>query len=489
MKKDFKKKVVLAVIVPCLILLALPFFVNNADEVLRAVTKIFAGEKSYVKTMLLLVYVAILGVTACLFVRHGKSGQKPVRKYGVFLAVSLAVSYLINLGSFLWFYIKYRFPLNEFVITMSGTDMSSTQFVHNHVMKGIVGTFAQFYKGGVYESVDAGVAFVGLLPQTLFIAGAVAFLATLGAFFLHFRQSLSEHLSTEKARPIMFIFLYGIASFVLLKNIIDGGLFDFAVLPSAFILFLLASRTRNVVAHNAFALGSLAYVAIVSAFAFITASDGSVAPLFYFYRSIVAFVVLFVMYFILHCRADRRLCVLLALGACSLLWYPIQSNLGVLKYEAAVVSPEDGAVVGSYAVPTGSSYVEMGRVGQLKFYKYTPESDTMISEVLRENSLVNNFYPVSIPWNTCVPMDNSLDYSFMVRSLDEINVVGSSLVTLLKMELRDVRDGLYSYDVSIRTNGCMPRGLDVIREFFSSQGARTFFIYDISTGQYVYDLQ
>ncbi len=490
MKKDIQKKVALAVILPCVVLLALPFFVNNADDVLRAFTKIFAGEKSYVKTTLLLAYLILLGlVTVWLAVRKPKSSSR--RKWGTVLASSLGVSYALNVASLIWFMAVYRFPLSEFVITMNNGDMSSSQLMHSHVLKGIVGVFSQFYRGGVYEGVDAGVAFVGLMPTWLFVLAGVSFAVALVASIMYFRQVVAEYAAGKKAGVVLFVFLYGLTSFVLLKNIIDGGLFDYAVLPAALFLMLAAGVKRGVVVRNGFALGALTYVALSCAFAHATIAEGSIAPLVYFYRSLVAFVVLYAMYFALHSTRPRRLKILVALGAASVLWYPVQTNISVIRYEKVAITQEEGAIVSSYRALSDDAYVELGRVGGLKVYRYTPptEAGTSVDSVIRENRLVSNFYPVSVPWNTCVPLDNSIDYTFRVTTLRPISVTGSELVTLLDFGLESVARGLYSYRVTLRTNGCLPRALDVIHEFFRSQGVESLFISDVETSEYIYELQ
>lgn len=490
MKKDIYKKILLAVILPCALVLALPFFVNNADDFIRAFTKILAGEKSYVKTTLLLVYLISLGFVTLLVASRAREGSAR-KKWGIALAVSLGVSYALNLASILWFMIVHRFPLSEFVVTMSNGDISSTQLMHNHVLKGAVGIFSQFYKGGVYEGVDAGVAFVGLIPTWFFALAAVAFVAALVSAIGYFGHIISEYITGKKKGLLLFVFLYGLSSFVLLKNTLDGGLFDYAVLPAALFLMLASGVQRSVAIRNSFALGALTYMALACAFAHVTIAEGSIAPLVYFYRSVVAFIVLYAIYFALHSRANPRLKVLVALGAASVLWYPVQTNIGVIRYEKVAINQEEGAIVSTYGTPSGAEYSELGRIGDLKVYRYLPAAveGTTVDSLVKENRLYSNFYPVSVPWNTCVPLDNSIDYTFRMTSFTPVSVAGNDLVTLLNFRLESVGAGLHTYAVTLRTNGCLPRPLDVIKEFFRSQGVQTFFISGVETSEYVYEFQ
>jgi hypothetical protein len=489
MQLQFKRRLVWYVVVPCFLVLIASLCFYGVVEVASAFTNIFAGERSHAKTYLFLGYMVALGLMALFW--KARSSEVCSLRLRRFVAGSLVISYVLNIASYFFFITKYHFSMNDFVIVSRLGDLSSLQFLHNHVLKGVIALFAQLYQGGVYENVDAGRVFLSTVPHWLLALAALSFAASFFAVVVYFKKAFSEHLRSEDPRPVAYVFLYGLSSFILLKNILDGGAFDFAVLPAA-ILFgsLIVTRPMSEKVRKMASLSVLAYVIALSAYFIPHISPNDMNVISRVYQLVIVLVMLGSLYAFAFGRFSKRVNVFISLGLFAVLLWPIQNNMISLYYGMTPISVEDGAVVGVYGLISDNRYSEAGSVGRLMFYKFNPVNEGFhVGDVVRDQGLLGNFYPVSVPWSTCVPLDNSIRYSFKLKTFSPAVLRSIPLVTLDAFTFLDREDDLYVYRVSLSMNECSTRTLSVIQEFLSSQGTTDFFISEVSRGRYVYDIR
>ena len=150
-------------------------------------------------------------------------------------------------------------------------------------------------------------------------------------------------------------------------------------------------------------------------------------------------------------------------------------------YISQKISASEPSLVAVYTPINTTGYKLFESVGNLHFYKTTPQiKEKNVGEVLKKFDLLYDLYPVTVPWNTCVPSAAPIHYKFQLTSQNILSktAANSDLYSYNSHELPS-SNGLFRYTVDLYTDPCLPRALNVIDELFKKD-LKTFFVYDIT---------
>lgn len=197
-------------------------------SILHSFVNLFAGGRSGSKTILFFLYCLFL--TFFLFYK-----KKLFSKFSVVWGfVALCLFYFYGIISHLFLSNLYGISPLAFSITGHNGELSSTTLTHIHEAKAALGYILA--KVGLihFQTLDAGGAYLGILPGWWLFVGALLLLIVLFYVFVSFEKLAPFYENKTKLRKIIFLFGYAIISFSLVKTGLDGGLFT----PSLLALLL-----------------------------------------------------------------------------------------------------------------------------------------------------------------------------------------------------------------------------------------------------------
>jgi hypothetical protein len=459
--------IALAAVILGILLLCLK--VDLVFNFVHALVNIFAGGRSSIKVVLFLLYLAALFILAAVVRRQ----RKIFRVAKPLLLGVLAAAYVLNLASFFVFTATVHLKASDYAVVFNRDEISSTQLFHNHTLKGAAGIVLNLAHRGSQENVDTGLAFVGLLPDGLLYSGAILFLAACTLFVYWFMMTIPQY--RVKKNVAAFILLYSIVSFSLMKNILDGGLLNHEVpIALAGLLLLLYPQRRKVwIAAGAIIGGYVAlYGAAILAGLTSVANFGSVAYPFAAFLLVLALI----FYWWLRPTFDRQgwlLLVLTGLFAGQI----IGQNFSYISYRHQSIG-SDGAIVALYGSPISQPDMRLlDQIGRLGVYDYRPTAPATVGQVLNRYNLLDNLYPVAVPWQACFPHDRPSIYQFDLLSKNAmIPPPPHPMVQVKSFQQLSSASGWFRYKVALNITPCAPRGLNLVEEFIRLGGAQTFII-------------
>jgi hypothetical protein len=479
-----KSRIFLLIILPATLLLGLSLFSPLMADVVGVVVNIFAPGRSHSRVFLFFLFLLLLSVIT-LFRNNGSWQKIAYLRY--LLIGSIGTGLLLNFFSFWIFICSYGFRLSDFIITVHNSELSTSQFFHNHVLKGIVAIVTNWYESGIYYNLDTGTAYLGLLPTWFFMVGFAVILTALFSVFAYFlsQVSLWKKERVSENHKIFFILAYGIATFVLVKSIPDGGLFDYTTLPGVIALLLLIFP-GNKRLYRTIGWISFLYVSFLAMFFSLQNFDTSQNISYPLKVLCVGLFILTPCYFVLVTRRrvfSRIVAVVFFLATA----YSVFFSLSIFSYRAEPIE-EEGAIFATYQKISDPFYKPAGKIGDLNFYFIQPDFPITVGKVIDQFGLQDNFYPVAVPWRTCAPFNDALQYDFILRTLEPINLSSFSMVSLKNFDFVAKKQEVFMYAVGISFNPCFPQSLSIIQEFIKDQGVHTFFISNVKTSHYIYDV-
>lgn len=466
------------------------FFGTHYSYLLNLITHTlinpFASGRSVVKVGLFLWYTLLLTIWGWLVT---KFKSLVVRKLPTkWLLVSVVTTLTYNLTLFLVFYHKWGFEIKKYVLTFHGGEMSSTRLLHNHIMKGVNGTLLNLFGAAHQENADTGLAFVGLLPSAWYLVGALLVLVSAVLLVWKFIQLYQEQV---KCRGL-FIILYSIVGFSLLKNMLDGGLLnrETPVALTALVLILLISHNKKQ-AYRLVTLPALGYALLVAMFhhTFYVPVLGFKSML-YKNATFVALVATLIYWQTIHWKlTDKRriwLGASLIILSAVLFYAPMDGAIVTYFNSRRIIGPE-GAIVSLYNPPNygnGSSqdWKQVEQIGDLTIYEVRPEKPTKINEILLNNHLLANSLPINLPGITCAKERGTNTVNFNLYTAQRLQDDNTQYQFVPKMTIVPVasQNSLHKYKVSVEMDSCTPRVLSTIEELLQRRGLDTFFITDHS---------
>ncbi len=433
---------------------------------------IFSGGRSHTKVFAYLLYLFLLLIIAY-FLKYKKINFS-FRKKILFLFLLIS-AYLVNFLSYIYFFIKYNFFYQEHVLIFNLNEFSSTYLLHNHTLKSIIAWVLNFFNITYLENIDSGMAFINIIPNIFILIGSILFLMVLFFSFYYFFHSIQF----RSKYKFIYIILYSILSFSLLKNIIDGGFFNYeAIISLAFFILLVFYKKKWAKKTTIFLL--IFYLIFNIVLYFLNFFDSFGVFIFNIYNSFVYVILLLIFFYSLQKNKRIKTLILTIILEILLLVFSFQSFINMRGYRNLEISKEDNALVATYDILDKDTYDFYNSINDLNFYEIIPQEKTKVQEVLKELKLLDNFYPVSIYWETCNPMGRYNRYSFNLLVEKEIKVHNfDNILNFYNFKLIGMQDGMYKYQVELNMAPCIPRSANVIEETFKSFGLKTFFIYKL----------
>jgi hypothetical protein len=447
----------------------------------HAFLNIFAGGRSNTKVYLFFIYFAILILLTFIFKNKKISKNvKDFSKYTFF--VSLIIGHILGAAVFLNYADQYGFDANDFTLTFNNGEVSSSQLSHNHVLKGSVGMILNLFSKGSYENIDAGLPFVGLIPNYILWLGLILILIATISSLIFFTALISE--KTDRTKKTVFLIGFALATFSLLKAIADGGILLANSLPILAVLLFGVCENKRQYKFLAFIIFLyLIWTAIAWKNFFF---EENYQLTIHLISGITPFAVLMIIFLLekyAYKRATYLFGILVIFAAMSHSMYKEISDLS--KYRNYVAT---NGIVGLYEQPNEVPGELKSTLGNLNFYKI--EISVSVDDVIKQYNLLDNIYPVAVPWKTCVPTSFGDSYTFSLNiksnQVEDPKIIGQNMdrsklsqFNNVKIEFLEEVDGIAKYDVFVNIKPCLPRHLNVMQELLKNQFAEPFFVYNI----------
>ncbi len=452
------------------------WYVGSISELLHIFVNVFAGGRSTVKAWAFFSYLLAISLL-CIY-----KGSKPISSPWLTRAVITATVtlYISGLAIFLFILFKIRANLFGDYIFFSGSELSSSTLTHNHVLKGIVGAIAQSLNQTQAENIDIGIPFLQFVHPVIYLCAGLLFLFTSLGFWLLATRQYSKH----PTYPWLYIILYTVSSFSVIKNVLDGGILNSEAIASGALVILLIYNIRHKAVQILFMAGVSSAVIGVILIALNPYHDTN--TMVRYITQTLGLTTLYStgLYWLVNPRVARLhwlLCVLSGLILIPL----IGRDLSILHYEKTRLSPQDTAYVSSYKPITNPSYELATKVGQLSIYKFTSPNTTNFQQIITEHHLLSNLVPVLTTWQQCFPTGKPSKYTFELLSKQTLTQTDQyqSGIKISSVNTSVVHDWLV-YNISVTIPACYPRPLNIIHETLKQTGQDTFILTNMETPVY-----
>lgn len=202
---------------------------------------IFISGRSELKVTLFFLYLLLLIILYLIL------KKKPIKNYPwKYFGFGLIAMYLYNLTLQLFYLIHNHTGLNDYLITGHNGEISSSSIIHSHIAKGTIGQIFSFFGQTNLANLDAGGAYVGLIPGWLFLLGFLIMIGLVFAAGFYFATSFRLILTNKNRRQKIFLILgYALLSFSLIETSIDGGLLSRSFLAGTALIYLFVFREKN----------------------------------------------------------------------------------------------------------------------------------------------------------------------------------------------------------------------------------------------------
>lgn len=483
----FKKypSIILIGLVCALVLVERYFYLANLF--VHAVIDLFAGGRSLVKVELFLAYLVFLAVLV-LVIPFFKFLQT-VKVKNSWLLASVLASFAYNISLLFVFFSKWGFKARDFVVLFNNGEISSTMILHNHLMKGFNGTFLNWFGSASQENADTGFAFVGLLPTPLYLIGAVFVLISAVLLIGKFIELYNK----QDKRRMVFLVTYAIVSFSLLKNMLDGGVFNretpIALFGLLLIIYYQVKDWTGVYRESAhYYLSAIPLVGFILLILIFWGAGliniGAVTTTLFSSLAFLVGITGLVLYQFGQSNRQKFATILLCL-AVLMLAQPLYDSVFTYMNSRRLIETE-GVIVGLYNEPKlvdGQDWELEDTIGNMSIYRVKPIASTRINEILLGNKLLGNLSPISLPGSNCnVLEDEPYQISFVLSTITpfENNGVEFKYARFVEVEKTSRKNNLYRYQVKVEFESCAPRILNILQELVRSNGHETFFLTNVS---------
>ncbi len=456
-----------------LLLLLLEYYQNISLPFLHSLINLFAGGRSYIKIYLFIIYLIFLWSIGMFLPNKTKINNIFSKKIVVVLLfIGL---YISNIITTLILYRNYEVDFNQHITIFSPDNITSTKLFHSHVFKGLTAFVIKLLGLNPLPNIDAGDGFLYLLPTSLFIIVGLVLLFLFIYIIFYYLISLRD---LKNPRRLTYTIIYSIITFSLFKNVVDGGLLNSETIVS--LIFLIIVLFADKITYKLGLLIVAGYLALYS----ISYNHGfwlNNQDFFYQIRHLTAYAAsLSVLYYYYLNGAKNRLLKELVCLAMLLIIISIKNDLVIIQYRSITITAKSNATLATYENTDSHEYQLKHKVGNLNFYGIVPDGSIKVAEVLKTFHLLDNYYPISIPWITCLPYGKPTEFSFDIISWQQLdhNLKFSDKIYIKKFENKS-HDILYRYHLSLAIHNCLPRTLNVIHEIIKTAGGKVFIINNL----------
>lgn len=466
-----KRKAILGIAFSFLGILA-TLFRFPGNSFFQSIVDIFAGGRSTSKAIVFFIFLALLyGIFLLQKNRKIFVVRKPDLKK--ILLWMIGILGVLGFCMFVFFTKQNNLPLDRCIATFNNSEISSTCISHNHVAKGAIGIGLKALGINSFESVDAGHAFLELIPSIYFIIYLLLLIVTVSIVIFIFIQE-----DFELKNRLLYIPLYGALTFGTIEHIFDGGLGD----PRTIVLYTLLGlffykvngKYTKIFLYGAFVVSLFLYFLYVG-YGLMADADSKKRIILSLLAYISIFVVpLLFLFRKIQVKKINILYILIILGILPFLTQ-IQS---VASYRKISFDQDIGYIALYKKEPL---LKEIDVVGDLSLYEIDQRAGNTIGSVVDSYEVLDNILPVSVFWKTCIPSGKPAGYSFTLYSKENMPKKSfSSKKTYLSVTPK-IDTHSNTYTGILYTDPCVPRILNILEESIQELGVTTFFITDIKT--------
>ncbi len=427
-------------------------------NIIHSFVNIFAGGRSDIKVYLFFIYLVFFSLLYLLC----KDKDFKILKWRYFIFSVIAV-YVYGLFLHIYFLISNHLSLTSFVITGNNGEISSSILWHSHIAKAIFGQVYSFFGQSYLPTMDAGNAYLGLIPSYVLLLGLVLFVAILVQVLLYFLTSFKSLLKNKNNRQKVFLIIgYIILSFSLIKTSIDGGVFNpsFGIGIIFIILFCIRLKGRNI--NNYYYMISLVCVILLFMSQYIdTFQYGNGQNI----AAIAVFILLYL--FILYFTEEKiRIQFIIPIFILFMAgwWMAGSRDLDIYRYSKILL--QNGQQVLAY---------NRNKLGVEKIYINQEESIAKLSKQLNKNV---TYLPITVPGVTCMEKGRSQEVSFSLIALNPIkkdSFIHSPYIKI-KNSPSIIFGKNWKTEVVVSMDPCLPEPLSVLDGEFKKNNINTYLL-------------
>ncbi|OGB78479.1 hypothetical protein A2296_05105 [candidate division CPR3 bacterium RIFOXYB2_FULL_35_8] len=466
-----------------LILIICAFFLFDYVQItIHAFVNIFAGGRSNLKAILFLIYfLCLLLISQFIYFKKIKVTKKI---NGLWIWIGVIVAYLFNALVFFIFYIKNNFQFSDSIVLFNESEISSTSLLHNHILKGVTGLVLKFFHVSNLENYDGGIVFLDFISPIYFYLGFAILLLLLILVLIYFIQEVAVY--KDQNKKYIYMFAYAIITFSLIKNLIDGGLFNYEAIVSFGFWTLLIFKSNRLskyfsgILFFSYLLGNIVFYKLNLFNSYEVQEQGLFLNI---WNTIAYIFLLLILFYDQKYKIIDRRGFLLKILTCLLLFYPVYLDLSIIAYRLKVIDSNNHAILGVYEEIFEENYLYLDSAGDLNFYEVSPSAALNVDSIIKKFNLLDNFYPLSFPWQNCLPSGLWDQYSFELISKNYVSVNNfhSDMVTF--DEIKQIEFGDHNrYFIKMSIKPCYPRSMNVIQESFQAAEVDSFIIKNITKG-------
>lgn len=483
-------------------------------DITKFLVDLFAGGRSFVRVYLFIFYALSLAIFSIFLVKGRFVGLYNIlSKLGYrCLVLSLFISFSITFILQIHLITKVGFDsyLSTGIMFNNG-EISSSSILHNHIGKGTISHLLGFF--GVQSAIDGmdiGYAYRGVINNQIYLLMSVFFLIALLTFVSNFIIILKV-IKYRKDKLIFFL-CYSIFSFSILKNLFDGGLLNYEVLPTLIGLYVLniwysSDNSSKEKAVRIFWIYTFILVVVIivklAGDNFLLLSKSQM-----YIRGFIGTsgLTLFLLSFIIRIKNPKNKVLIFTIFISSIT-IVLGSKIDYFNYKYLKLSSFDEYYVFSKNIKTDMQIEgyesSLSNIGNLNIYRSQGDSNTRLFELADTVGVPLNYYPVMIPGYNCNPMQPKENMQFKLKDLGESDNVTSMYKEFSLKQLKEIINdsnifalndfSLYSssdnvYNVSIYFNDCASRKVDIIEGIINDIGIDSFYIYDIKNSSIIHNL-
>lgn len=436
---------------------------------LHIFTNIFAGGRSSTKTIGFFLFLAL-----CFTIYYiGPYPRLPkLASLNKILTSGVVALFLLGLCGHVYIISHAHGNIFADYIFFNQQEISSSSVQHNHVLKGAIGLALSKTTLAWQENIDIGTPFLPLLPSPFFIS------ALLGIIFVTACTLLTTvRLANKTVAGAWFTMLcWSITSFVVIKNIIDGGLFNSeALVTLTFWIVLLYEKTNNLITLLLRAI----FVSLCISCVLLLAhkSEAHIEVLLHTISQTVSLGLLYICatlwsHKLMYPRLRGLVLIFTVLTLVPATW----RDFAIIEYDKTVIAAQD-KVYASGFTSLGPTFSKLNQIGDLGVYSHTAASSTTIENIINEHHLLDNYYPLLLEWQHYFPTGEPHIYSFtLITNLAPPSNWSSGSVHIYTTPLQHTNT---RYAVSARIPQCFPRPLNIMHQALRETGQDVFRITDL----------
>ena len=210
-------------------------------NILHSFTNIFAGGRSEIKIILFIIYTLFF-LTIFFIFKNKENGYLK----GKYVFLSFLVTYIYGFLLYVFIIIQNKINIFDFFITAGSGELSSSSIYHTHIAKSFFGQIFSLFNKTKLETMDAGGAFIGLIPSIFLYLGILLFIVSVILTIIHFKNSFLKQIRDKETRQKIFLLSgYIVITFSIIKTSIDGGMFHPNLIIAIFFIVLFYLREKG----------------------------------------------------------------------------------------------------------------------------------------------------------------------------------------------------------------------------------------------------